>query len=180
MHNPPTMPLDLLRRAANGERAARAALLERYGSRVWGLCRRLSPEPEDAYQEIWEKLFGRLTQFDPSGSASFGTWVSRVAHHHLIDRARSRGRKGQAVPLEALPPVAPTAERRAGLRMELAQVEEALMKLSEDQRRVVIAHCIHGVPLTELAQDEDVPVGTLKARLHRARAELYRRTRRNR
>lgn len=177
---PPDPSHDLLHLAKAGDRAARAAILESYGARVWGLCRRLCPEPEDAYQEIWEKLFGRLDRFDATGSASLGTWVSRVAHHHLIDRARRRGRRGHSVSLDALPPAAATAEARVGQRLELEGVEQALMKLSDDQRRVVVSHCIQGVPLTQLAKDEGVPVGTLKARLHRARAELYRRTRRQR
>lgn len=171
---------DLLRRATAGERDARARLLEAYGPRVWGQCRRSCPEPEDAYQEIWEKLFGRLDRFDVKGSASFGTWVSRVTHHHLIDRARSRARRRPSASLDAIPPIAPTAEVRLGHRLELEGVEQALLAMSEDQRRVVVAHCMQGVPLTQLAADENVPLGTLKARLHRARAELYRRTRRAR
>lgn len=176
----PTLPeSELLRRAVAGERDCRAALLHAHGPRVWGLCRRLCPEPEDAYQEIWEKLFGRLDRFDPSGPASLATWISRVAHHHLVDRERTRRRRGEQVPIEALPP-ADSPERRIGFRLELDRVEDALAELVPEQRRVVVAHCVHGLPMKDIAADEGVALGTVKARLHRARAELFRLLRRHR
>ncbi|TNE84850.1 MAG: RNA polymerase sigma factor [Deltaproteobacteria bacterium] len=179
MMRPPTPPeSELLRRAVAGEREARAALLEAHGPVVWGLCRRLCAEPEDAYQEIWEKLFRRLGQFDPQGSATLRTWVARVAHHHLIDRERTRRRRGEVAPVEELPPVE-SGECRVGFRLELVRVEEALTRLVPEQQRVVLAHCVHGVPMKDIAADEGVALGTVKARLHRARAELFRLVRRS-
>lgn len=178
MRNPPSDPRDVIKRAAAGDRAARAVLLDAHGPRVWGLCRRLSPEPEDAYQEIWEKLFNRIDRFKPDGTARLGTWISRVAMHHLIDRQRVRKRQPEIAPLEELTTETASAERRVGARRELEKVEAALTMLSGPHRRVVVAHCMHGLALADIAEDEGVALGTVKARLHRARAELFRRTKR--
>jgi RNA polymerase sigma factor (sigma-70 family) len=149
-----------------------ADVLRDVGPRVWGLCRRLAPDPDDCYQEIWEKVFRALPGFDPTGAASVGTWVIRIAHRHLVDRHRRRLVRGDVLPAPDLPALEPGAdERLQGARQE-ARLEAALLRLPEDQRRVVVLHHCEGLPLDEIAAAEGVPVGTLKSRLHRGRGRL--------
>ncbi len=148
----------------------RAILLE-HGPRLWALCRRLDREPEDAYQEVWEKLLRALPRFDPEGSASLKTWISTVANRHLIDRhrrARVRGpvlgsveRAVNDAPGEAL-----DAHRRK------AALDRAVAALPEAQRRAVLMHHLGGLDIAAVAAAEGVAAGTIKSRLHRGRARL--------
>jgi RNA polymerase sigma-70 factor (ECF subfamily) len=131
---------------------------------VWALCWRLDRAPEDAYQEIWEKVLRALPGFDPHGPAALSTWITRIAHHHLVDRHRVRRRRPDAEDdPDRLP--APPAARYADL-------EAAIATLPEAHRRVVVLHHLHEVPLEDIARTEGVPLGTIKSRLHRARNRL--------
>jgi len=56
--------------------------------------------------------------------------------------------------------------------MELSRVEDALAKLSQNHHHLIIMHDIEGFTLAEIAEIMDTPIGTLKSRLHRARANL--------
>ncbi|MCO4744396.1 MAG: sigma-70 family RNA polymerase sigma factor [Proteobacteria bacterium] len=172
MNQPAPLSTDVLALARDGDKSARSALLERYGPVVWSMARRLTPEPEDAYQEVWLKVFAALHRFDPYGSASFSTWVATVAHRHLIDRYRKTETRGVVVSLDRLGTAESQADAHLDQRRRLVRTEEALRTLPAHARRVVIAHCLHGVALKDIAADEGVAVGTIKARLHRARAEL--------
>lgn len=89
---------DWLARAIRGEREAQRVLLERYGPMIYGLCRALDPDPDDSYQEIWEKAFRALPRFDPDGPAALSTWLYQIAHHHLVDRQRKRRVRSAVMP----------------------------------------------------------------------------------
>lgn len=160
-------------RVVAGDALAWRALVARYGPLIWSLCRRLDPDPEDAAQEVWEKVHRGLPRFDPAGSASLATWLTVLTHRHLVDRHRRRRARGEAAPLEdALLDPSPSAELRLSDARALLGLEAALGSLPEEQRRVVVLHHHHGLPLEQIAADEGVPVGTIKSRLHRGRARL--------
>lgn len=155
-------------RAVSGDPLARRAVIQQFGPLVWSICRRLAFDPEDSYQAIWEKTLKALDRFDPDGPASFSTWVASIAHRHLVDEHRRRVVRGIAVPPDDL--VAPQITEDG----RLPRLEGAIGELPEGLRRVVVLHHLHGVPLDTIARDEDVPVGTIKSRLHRARGLLAR------
>lgn len=158
--------------AARGDPDARAELVRLHGPLVWGLCKRLGPEPEDAYQEVWEKVFGALDRFDPQGSASFRTYLATITHRHLVDRHRRRMTRGEVVEIGDL--AANSAlEERASQRQQLDRLEAALQRLPEGHRRVVVMHHLDDLSLEEIAASEGIATGTVKSRLHRARARLF-------
>ena len=161
-------------RATQGDPRAQRALLEAHGAMVYGLCRRLTPDPEDAYQEIWAKVLAALPSFNLGGSASVRTWIGTIARHHLIDRHRRRAVRGEVVPLheEALPDDAPGADARLAQRRRSVRLGAALARLPEAQRRAVVLHHLQGVSLVDLANEEETSVGTIKSRLHRGRGRL--------
>jgi RNA polymerase sigma-70 factor (ECF subfamily) len=159
-----------LARAAAGDAGARAELVRTYGPLIWSLCRRLGPEPEDAYQEVWEKVFSAVGRFDPGGTASLRTWIATITHRHLVDRHRRRTVRGEVVELGEMP--APVEEDRLGLAQDVERLEAALQRLPEGHRRVVVLHHLQDVPLDEIASTEGLALGTVKSRLHRARARL--------
>ncbi|MDP2314139.1 MAG: RNA polymerase sigma factor [Pseudomonadota bacterium] len=156
----------LLALAIEGDPEARRSLIESLSPVVWSICRQLDPDPEDACQEIWEKVLRALPRFDPAGPASVKTWVARITHRHLVDRHRRRKVRGIAVDPDDELSVSVTP------RPELGRLEGALAQLPDVHRRVVILHHVHGVALEDIAEEEGVPVGTIKSRLHRARARL--------
>jgi len=163
---------DRLDRVNAGDLDAQRRLIERYGPLVWSLCRRLDPEPDDAYQEVWEKVFRGLRRFDPHGSAKLSTWISVVTHRHLVDRHRKRSTRGVEVDLENHMPQTRPVEDRLDRAARVAALERALGRLPEGQRRVVVLHHLRGLPLEAIAEGEMIAVGTVKSRLHRARARL--------
>lgn len=147
-------------------------LVAQHGPLVWSLCRRLDPEPEDAYQEVWEKLLRNVGRFDPSGRASLRTWLATVSHRHLVDRHRRRTVRGDVVPIDGLASPVEGGEGALQRVRGVRQLEAAVSTLPESQRRVVVMHHVHEVSLIDIAASEGVAVGTVKSRLHRARARL--------
>lgn len=147
-------------------------LLRAHGPAVLALCRRLCPDPEDAYQDVWERIFGRFHRYDPA-KAGIRTWILSVAHRHLIDRHRKRVIRRILVPLQHEPTGAvPHIEEVLDGRRRQAALEAALQQLPAAQRRAVVLHHIHGQPIDVIAQTEGVAVGTIKSRLHRGRDRL--------
>lgn len=120
----------------------------------------MTDDPEDAYQEVWERVFRALPAFDREGSP-VGAWIATIAHRHLVDRWRRRQVRSE-VPLDDDVPVVPPS----------GDLDEALRHLPDAHRRVVLLHHLHGLSLDEIAASEDIAVGTVKSRLHRARAAL--------
>jgi RNA polymerase sigma-70 factor (ECF subfamily) len=152
-----------------------SARVARYGPLVWALCRRLDPQPEDAYQEIWEKAL--KARFDLDGPASYATWLTTIAHRHLVDRHRRRTTRGVEDECDELPDPGPDAPELLARHGTNVRLEAALAALPEAHRRVVVLHHVHEVPLDAIAASEGVPLGTVKSRLHRARAALAERMR---
>lgn len=144
--------------------------VERFGGLVWAICRRLDPDPEDAYQEVWEKVLrGR---YDPAGTASPSTWIATIAHRHLVDRHRRRRVRGEAAEQDELLDTSPLAPEALSAAAGRRRLEAALAELPDAHRRVVVLHHLHELSLEEIALGEGIPVGTVKSRLHRARAAL--------
>ena len=54
------------------------------------LGRKFYQDPDDAYQEVWEKVFRALPRFKPGKRARLSTWIGTITHRHLVDRHRRR------------------------------------------------------------------------------------------
>jgi RNA polymerase sigma-70 factor (ECF subfamily) len=164
-----------LARAQRGDRAAQTAFLRRYAGPLRALVRRLGSgcDVEDQLQELCLTLLKALPRFVPEGAARLTTWVFAVAHRQLL--AARRKPQLALVPMEegaAVPDAGPSLDVLLGdKRLHLA-LEEALAKLSHAHRRVFVLTQLHHQPLSSVAEVEGVPLGTVKSRLHRARAEL--------
>lgn len=162
----------VLRAAIQGDRAARETLVHEHGRIVFALCRRLDPDPEDAYQEVWEKVFRGLARFDTQRGPPLRSWITTVSRRHLIDRHRRRTARGEVLPFDDLADDAPPLSEPLEQAERLARLESALARLPESQRMVIVHHHLHGCDLATLSSDTGLPVGTLKSRLHRGRARL--------
>ena len=166
------MSSPLVRAAVRGDPDARQALVQAHGRSVYGLCRRLAVDPDDAYQSVWERVFRALPGFDPDGAAPFARWLSVVTRRHLVDRHRRLVVRGPPQPVDDLPQGGPSVDEQLDERLRRERLARAVAELPEAQRAVVVAHHLEGLALTDLAAREGVAVGTIKSRLHRGRAAL--------
>ncbi len=156
-------------------------LLRPHLERLYRLAYRLTGskvEAEDLFQDVLVKLFGQLD--DLAGIEEPGSWISRVMFNHFLDKRRRFARRrlvsvdeGQLPQksVESLPGV-DNPEQAAERLDDITRLGKALAELSDDHRLVVLLHDTEGYKLTEIQDITGDPVGTLKSRLHRARAQL--------
>lgn len=149
--------------------------------RLYRLAWRLTgqkAEAEDLFQELLIRAFGKLddlVQIEEPGS-----WLSRVMYNLFIDEKRRFARRrmhtveeGQ-LPGEGIDALAGSEDPVAdNVRIEkMKMLDQALAQLSDEHRLIVLLHDTEGYKLTEIHELTGLPVGTVKSRLHRARARL--------
>jgi RNA polymerase sigma-70 factor (ECF subfamily) len=173
----PTPDLLLARRAAAGQPQAWDELIERHGERLFNLALQFSAsveEAEDLTQEIFLRLYQSLRLY--RGDCPLLGWALRLSRNLCIDHWRRvrRERTSTTVSEEVLlhMPAADDPRARAQARQELRAVHEALADMPEDLAEVVLLRDLQGWSVEETAAYLEVPPGTVKSRLHRARLEL--------
>ncbi len=167
--DPPAADAELLVRVAKQDLGALGELFDRHASEVRAFAARLvgPTDADDVVQETFVRVSRLATGFD--GRASARAWLFGVAYHVVRERRRSFARLREALRRfgesgEASP---------AGRAPEIgADILRALDKLDEPKRAVILLAEVHGLTGAEIAEALDEPVGTVWARLHRARAEL--------
>lgn len=166
---------DIVRRAQRGDTAAQAEVLRACAGPVRALVRRLNgpKDVDDRMQEVLTHLLNVLPQFDVRGPAQLSTWAYTVTHRALLMHRRKRHL--EVVSLDAAREVAdgrPGVDRELERKQLQALVDRAVDELPEQQRRIFVMAQLHEVPLQAIADAEGLPLGTVKSRLHRAKAEL--------
>lgn len=163
---------DLVRRAQGGDDDAFAALVARHERRVHNLALRMLGREDDALdatQDAFMSCYRTLGRF--RGDAAFTTWLHRIAVNACYDILRRRAR--DPIPAERLPE--PESEVDHGDRAaDVVDVQRALANVPAEFRIVLIMHDAQGFPYEDVAVALDIPVGTVKSRLHRGRAALGR------
>lgn len=163
-----------LARARLGDRAAQAAFVAMYQDRVYAVCTALAgPDAEDCAQEALLAAMLGLNRFLDDGPARLGTFVLRVARNRCIDRARSVRVRAHARNVDAeqiAGGVAADASLDAARDAET--VRAAVLALPADQRAVVALQMWGELEYEEIASVLEVPVGTVRSRLARAREAL--------
>ena len=149
--------------------------------RLYRLAWRLTgnkAEAEDLFQELLVKAYGLLD--DLVAIEEPGSWLSRVMYNLFVDQHRRYPRQRMHLVDEGHLPGAGLADLAGDLdpvtdieRLEnLMRLDAALGQLSEEHRLIVLLHDTEGYKLKEIQDITGVPVGTIKSRLHRARARL--------
>ncbi len=133
-------------------------------------------EAEDLFQELLVKAFGKLD--DLVNIDEPGSWLARIMYNLFIDERRRFARRR----LHTIEEGEMGGEGLAGLpgpddpawnqqRLErIKKLDAALSQLSDEHRVIVLLHDTEGYKLTEIQELMGTPVGTVKSRLHRARA----------
>ncbi len=166
----------VLMMAMQNEAFERAVLEQK--NRVYTYAAMLLRDPMEA-QDVTQETMIRLWQHkDKVETEAARFWLRRTAHNLCVDRIRRRTSRPESElePVEGFTSAdAPDPERLAE-SVELGEAIEAAMgKLTTDDRAVLILREVQGLPYDEIAHALEIPLGTLKARLHRARENLRRR-----
>lgn len=162
-----------------GRTAAFGELVRRYQDRLFNAIVRVVETGEDAadvVQDAFLNAFQSLNSF--KGDSEFFTWLYRIAFNAAI----SLRRKKRAVlsfdgdDRTATEPVDPSEYARPGVALERSeedgQLLAALNRLSPEHRMVLVLKELEGQKYEDIAEVLDVPIGTVRSRLHRARMEL--------
>ena len=167
-----------------GNTAFFAKLVTAYQDRLFGaMCIVLGnrQDAEDVTQEAFAKAFLKLDTFQ--GRSSFFTWLHRIARHVAIDNRRRGWRERQqrladvgdgldlvssSVMRSPDPDPGEVAERNENHQ----RLYRALAMMDQERREVITLRDLQGLDYAEIAEILQVPVGTVRSRLHRARLEL--------
>lgn len=169
------VPIEVtVRRAQNGDAEAFGVLYDSHAPRVHALCLRLAGDPAEAaelMQDVFVRAWERLGSF--RGESAFGTWLHRLAVNVVFQRGRATRRRRKRVAVEGdlahLPPSPEARTRDPGTRLDL---ERAVAQLPPVLRRVFVLHDVEGYQHAEIADLLEVPVGTCRSHLFRARRLL--------
>ncbi len=146
-----------------------------YQHRVFGVALRMlrnRSEAEEIAQEVFLRVHGAVEDF--RGEAKLSTWLyaitSRLCLNRLAAGERRVAREGQETLERLTADVDPAAQLERG-ELEAA-LQRAITELPEERRIVVVLRDLEGLPYEEIAEALDLPVNTVRSRLHRARLDL--------
>jgi RNA polymerase sigma-70 factor (ECF subfamily) len=178
---------EAVRRARIGDQAAFEQLVLSNQRRTFNVAYRILGDYDEALdltQEVFIQAHRSLGQF--RGEARFGSWLLAIAVNHCRNRlkhwkrrARSKhdslsapiGEEGSELHRDLPDPGTTAVEALEGRQLE-ELVREELQHVDEEYRTVLVLRELQGVAYEEIAQMLEVPIGTVKSRLHRGRAEL--------
>jgi RNA polymerase sigma-70 factor (ECF subfamily) len=139
-------------------------------------------EAEDALQSCYAKALAAIHTFE--GRSSLTTWLTRIAINEALARKRVQDRRRKHFEAEGVQVLenyreqlaegshAPSPEAEAAREQLRSMLERAIAVLPENFRTVFVLHEIEGVSVEETAEALDIPTGTVKTRLMRARRKL--------
>ena len=178
---------EVVERACEGAETAFRELIRRYQRPVFSLIYRMVRDrelAEDLAQETFVKVLNALDRYRPE--FKFSSWVFKIANNAAIDHLRKR--ELDTLSLEGGPD-ATTADRLEATALQVGDVsespleelvarelgstiEQAIGKLRPEYRACIMMRHVEGRPYEEIAGMLDLPLGTVKTYIHRARAEL--------
>jgi RNA polymerase sigma-70 factor (ECF subfamily) len=164
----------LIERCQQGDEQAFRELVDRYKNLVFAVVARSTGDParaEDLAQDVFLRIHRGLPYF--RGDAKLTTWIYRIVLN-LLSQDADRRRGTREVALDpAIPAHEPRSDDRAPSELELRdRLEKAMARLPPNYRLLVAGHYLQDVKYEDLAEALDMPVGTVKTHLHRAKKQL--------
>ena len=180
----PTDEMELVRRAQKGDLEAYDQLIQRYQERIYATVYHMTSNHEDANdlaQEAFIKAFQALKSF--KGGSTFYTWIYRIAVNKTLNYLKQRKNRFHMslndldFNMENNPDLVAlisdkTPRRDAGLKELQGKLNEALLKLSEHHRLVMVLHDVQGQSHEEIAEIMNCNIGTVRSRLFYARQQM--------
>jgi RNA polymerase sigma-70 factor, ECF subfamily len=169
---------EIIDRVRAGETALYEIVIRRYNQRLYRVARsilRNGADAEDVMQEAYVRAYQHLDQF--AGEAKFATWLTKIAVHEALGRARHWGRNGN---LEQISDVNSSSATNGGWDPERQAYNEelklaltrAISALSESYRSVFVLRVVEDLNVADTAWCLGIGLEAVKSRLHRARAIL--------
>jgi len=165
----------LIERCRTGDDIAFGELVDRYRNLVYAMVYRMvsdRSQTDDLAQEVFLKVHRGLPYF--RGEARLSTWIYRIVANVC---AQARSRRVREVPLD--PDDEDRPQRRLGVTdaafadLELRdRLEKAIAQLPDNYQLLVAAHYLDGIQYEALAEALDIPIGTVKTHLYRAKRRL--------
>lgn len=181
----PVPDAELVRRFKEGDREAFAEIVRRYQDRVYTMCTRWMGDrdvAEEVAQDVFLALFRSLGGF--RGDAQLSTWIYRVVINHCKNRRSYRRRRhvdqheplegdaGEDVPVREIADGGPGTDAPLHASQAGTMLHAALALLDDEQRQILLLREVQDLSYEEIADILELPRGTVKSRLHRARIEL--------
>lgn len=165
---------ELVARALGDDDDAFGELVRRHRPRIAALLMRLTGGDrnlaEDLGQEAFLRAYRGLPRFE--GRARFSTWLHRIAYYAYLNH-RNRVPRHTSLPdgfeNTATAPACEHSVSRSDLRRD---VSAAIDTLSDAYREVIVLHFVRQVPYRDIADRLDMPLGTVKTQLHRAKLTM--------
>ncbi|AWN39548.1 RNA polymerase sigma factor [Methylobacterium durans] len=185
-HQPPADEIELLEQARCHDPSAIRLILQQHNRRLYRIARsivRNDSEAEDVLQEAYVRAFTRLNTF--RGEARFSTWLTRIVINEALGRLRHQrsslglsSSPAHRTSAEIIPFPHPSVPLDPEALMAQHQIrallEQAIDRLPDGFRSVLIARLVEGLSTEETAELLGLRLETVKTRLHRARQLLRR------
>jgi RNA polymerase sigma-70 factor (ECF subfamily) len=170
--------LELMQAVTTGDNAAFMALYDRYNRIAFGLAYRIlgnAGPAEEAVQDAFMQVWNRAATWQDRGEGSVRSWLLAIVHHRAIDTYRRSARHDQRsvnlddhLELRALGEVWEDVDRR----LTAEEVRSALDTLPHDQRQAIDLAYFGGLSQSEIAEQEEIPLGTVKGRMRLGLSKL--------
>ena len=170
--------LELMQAVTTGDNAAFMALYDRYNRIAFGLAYRIlgnAGAAEEAVQDAFMQLWSRAGTWQDRGEGSVRSWLLAIVHHRAIDTHRRSARHDQRsvnlddhLELRALGEVWEDVDQR----LTAEEIQTALDTLPHDQRQTIELAYFGGLTQSEIAAQEDMPLGTVKGRMRLGLSKL--------
>ncbi|WP_189309687.1 RNA polymerase sigma factor [Streptomyces brasiliensis] len=166
----------LLSGLATGDPELAVTFVRRFQDRVFGVAMAVTGDPqlaEDVAQQTFERAWQHAQIYD-SRRGSVTTWLTTIAHNLAIDAVRAR-RAAPVAPedLDTLLGVATETPEQWALADEASsRLRAAVARLPREQARALVMAGIYGMTAQQVADAEQIPLGTAKTRIRTAMAKL--------
>lgn len=167
---------ECVKRVQRGDTQSFEILVRRHQKTTFNLIYRFLGDYDEATetaQEVFLSAYSSIQQF--RGDANFATWLYRIAFNHASSRRKSLNSKLQrhvALEDDVVADCSADPETSAERREIQQCVQQALNSLDRDDAQIILLRDLQDVRYEDIAETLDVPVGTVKSRLHRARQAL--------
>jgi len=178
---------ELVRLSRRGDERAARELVHRFERPVYSIVYRMVRDrelAEDLAQDAFVRTFNHLDRYD--SRYKFSSWLFKIAYNLTVDHLRKR--ELQTISVHGAPD-AVTQERQEATSLTLqsdeespddrlvakelaGELEDAIAGLREDYRTAILLRHVEGRPYEEIAEIMDIPLGTVKTYIFRARREL--------
>ena len=166
---------DLVERCRRGDEGAFQELVDEHRSLVFALIARVIPDrsrAEDAAQDVFLRMYRGLPYF--RGESRLSTWIYRIVANVCAQEAARRPAPASLDDDRARPPTPAAADRQFSDLELRERLEKAIARLPPNQRLLVAAHYLEGMQYEDLAEALNMPMGTVKTHLYRAKQHLRR------